>query len=267
MTDSPRREGSDPTQPLGSGYPVDYPEPAYADPPPYQPPGYPAGPSSTSNQTQQLPPYPSYGYNPSSYGYNPNATGQYGTGYPPAGPPPPEQEPDEERPRLWLWLLAAVAVLLVVGLMIALVIINSSQQETVVAPQPVTPLPGATTTRTAPPTTSRTPRPTAAPPATTPTSPTGPSTPGSTDTVTYEVTGSGRAINITYIDTGNMLQTEFNVMLPWRKQVELSQPATGTASVTVINFGPEVSCTVTVNGVQTQHRTGTGLTVCAGTAP
>lgn len=258
MTDSPRRDGSDPTEPLGSGYPVDYPEPAYADQPPYQPPGYPAGPNSTWNSTQQLPPYP-------PYGYNPNATGQYGTGYPPPGQPP-QQEPDDERPRLWLWILAAVAVLLVVGLVIALVIINSSQQETVVAP-PVSPQPSATTTKTTPPTTSRTPRPTAAPPATTPTSPTGPSTPGATDTVTYEVTGSGRAINITYIDTGNMLQTEFNVMLPWSKQVELPQPASGTASVTVINFGPEISCTVTVNGVQTQHRTGTGLTVCAGAAP
>ena len=37
----------------------------------------------------------------------------------------------------------------------------------------------------------------------------------------YEVTGDGRAINITYVDTGSVLQTEFNVMLPWSKEVEL----------------------------------------------
>jgi len=74
----------------------------------------------------------------------------------------------------------------------------------------------------------------------------------------------GRAINITYLDTGNMLQTEFNVLLPWSKQVELAQPASETASVSVLNFGPEVSCTVTVDGVQTQHRTGSGLTICVG---
>ncbi|ORA36585.1 MmpS family transport accessory protein [Mycobacterium aquaticum] len=258
MTDSPRREGSDPTQPLGSGYPVDYPEPAYADQPPYQPPGYPAVPNSMSNPTQQLPPYP-------SYGYGPNATGQYGTGYPPPGQPP-EPEPDDDGPRMWLWILAAVAVLLVVGLVIALVIINSSQQETVVAP-PVSPQPSATTTRSTPTTTSRTPSPTVAPPITTPTSPTTSSAPGATDTVTYSVTGEGRAINITYIDTGNMLQTEFNVMLPWSKQVELPQPASQSASITIINFGPQISCSVTVNGVQTVQRTGTGLTVCAGAAP
>ena len=89
--------------------------------------------------------------------------------------------------------------------------------------------------------------------------------PGPSETVTYEVTGEGRAINITYLDTGTMLQTEFNVMLPWRKQVELPAPAADTASVSVVNFGPEVSCTVTVNGVQTQHRVGTGITICVGT--
>ncbi len=61
-----------------------------------------------------------------------------------------------------------------------------------------------------------------------------------------------------------MLQTEFNVLLPWSKQVELAQPASETASVSVLNFGPEVSCTVTVDGVQTQHRTGSGLTICVG---
>ncbi|MFV8050641.1 MmpS family transport accessory protein [Mycobacterium sp. 48b] len=260
MTDSPRRDGSDPTQSFGSGYPVDYPDPAYSNQPPYQG-SYPAVPqavppagSSVPNPTQQLPPYP-------PYGYDPNATGQ-----PPGGPIPPPgaptpPEPDNGEPRLWLWILAAVAILVVLGLVIALVIANGSSQETVVAPQPVTPQPGFTTSPTAPTTTSRAPRPIPPPTATSPTE----TTPGPTETVTYEVTGEGRAINITYLDTGNMLQTEFNVPLPWSKQVELAAPATETASVSVVNFGPDVACTVTVDGVQTQHRTGSGITICVGT--
>ena len=78
----------------------------------------------------------------------------------------------------------------------------------------------------------------------------------------YEVTGTGRAINITYVDTGSVLQTEFNVMLPWRKEVQLPSPAEDSASVTIINVGRQVSCTVTVNGVQVQSNTGNGLTIC-----
>ncbi len=81
-----------------------------------------------------------------------------------------------------------------------------------VAPQ-ITPQPGFTTSPTAPTTTTRAPRPLPPPTATSPTE----TTPGPTETVTYEVTGEGRAINITYLDTGNMLQTEFNVPLPWSK--------------------------------------------------
>ena len=63
--------------------------------------------------------------------------------------------------------------------------------------------------------------------------------------MTYDVTGDGRAINITYVDTGGVLQTEFNVMLPWSKEVELPEPAEQSASVTIINVGREVTCTIT----------------------
>lgn len=253
MTDSPRRDGSEPTQQLGTGYSVDYPDPAYANQPPYN--GvYPAVPNSRPDPTRELPPYAP------PYGYDPYATGQYGTGFPPPGEPP-QHEPEGREPRMWLWILAGLAVLIVVGLVIALVIANGSRQETVVAP-PVAPEPSFSTPT--PTTTSRAPRPVPAPPTTPP--PTGTTTPGATETVTYEVTGEGRAINITYLDTGNMFQTEFNVLLPWSKQVELAEPAGETASVSVLNFGPEVACTVTVNGVQTQHRTGSGLTICVGSA-
>ena len=78
----------------------------------------------------------------------------------------------------------------------------------------------------------------------------------------YNVSGDGRAINITYVDTGGVLETEFNVMLPWSKQVQLAQPAKDSASLSVINVGNEVTCSITVNGVQLQQRTGAGLTIC-----
>ena len=250
MTNTPRGEGPEPSQPLGPGYPQypDYPDPAYAG-------KYPYGPTYQALQvpdpTRQLPPY-------SPYGQDPYATGQYGPyppGEPPQGPPPPKS------PR-WLWVVAAVAVLLVVGLVIALVIANSSKQETVVAPPPM-PEPTKTTTRT--PTTTTTPSlrplpPIVPVPTTTP--PSESATPGATETVVYEVNGSGRAINITYVDAGNVLQTEFNVVLPWRKEVELPSPAGDSASLTIINVGREVNCAVTINGVQVEANTGNGLTIC-----
>ena len=155
-----------------------------------------------------------------------------------------------------------MAVLLVVGLVIALVVVNSSKQDTVVAPPPM-PEPSSTTSRTPTPTTSLRPLPPIVPvPTQSTTPPSESATPGETDTVVYEVTGTGRAINITYVDTGSLLQTEFNVVLPWRKEVELPSPAEDSASLTIINVGRQVSCSVTVNGVQVQSNTGNGLTIC-----
>jgi hypothetical protein len=248
MTDSPRRDGTEPTQPLGNSYPA-YTDPAYAGQSPYGPtyqaPAVPA-------PTEQLPQY-------SPYGYDPYATGQYGGQYPPGGPP---QEPPPPEPRKspgWLWVVAALAVLTVVGLVIALVIVNSSRQQTVVAPLPSMPQPSFTTPK--PTTTPRIPIPIIPAPTTTP--PSGSATPGVTEPVVYEVTGDGRAINITYVDTGSLLQTEFNVVLPWRKEVDLPKPARDSASLTIINVGRDVTCTVTINGVQVRQRTGSGLTICS----
>ena len=249
MTDSPRRDGTEPTQPLGGGYPA-YTDPAYSGQSPYGPP-YQA--PAVPNPTEQLPPY-------SPYGYDPYSTGQY-PGYPPGGPPqqpPPPPEP-RKSPR-WLWVVAAVAVLIVVGLVFALVIVNSSKQQTVVAPLPAMPQP-TFTTPTPSTTTSRRPVPIIPAPTTTP--PSASATPGVTEPVIYEVTGEGRAINITYVDTGSLLQTEFNVVLPWRKQVDLPKPAQDSASVTIINVGREVTCTVTINGVQVRQTSGSGLTICS----
>lgn len=252
MTDSPRRDGPEPTQPLGGGYPG-YPDPAYANEASYGP-RYqgPPGPLPTERMPAYAPPY----------GYDPYATGQYGGQYPPGAPPPPPEGPQAPR---WLWVVAAVAVVVVVGLVIALVILKSSEQQTVVAPLP--PLEEPSFTTSAPTTTSRAPIPTlpVLPFPTSPPTATESAPPGATESVIYEVTGDGRAINITYVDSGGILQTEFNVMLPWTREVELAMPAQDSASVSVINVGPEVTCTVTVNGELIQQRTAAGLTICAAT--
>ena len=84
--------------------------------------------------------------------------------------------------------------------------------------------------------------------------------------VVYTVSGEGRAINITYVDTGGIMQTEFNVALPWSKEVSLAAPARNSASVAVVNVGRDVTCSVSVNGAQVRQRTGQGLTICTGVA-
>jgi hypothetical protein len=256
MTDSPRRDGPEPTQPLGGSYPG-YTDPAYASQAPYGPTYQAPAP------TEQLPSYSPYGYDP----YATSQYGQYGQPYGPGGPtqPPPPEEPKSPR---WLWVVAGVAVLAVIGLVIALVIVDSNNQQTVVAPPPTLSEPNSPT-----PTTSRPPTVPVFPLPTVPTVPTRPTRPPTTDSpapgpmesVVYDVTGDGRAINITYVDTGGLLQTEFNVMLPWSKEVQLAQPAENSASISIINVGREVNCSITVNGVTVQQRTGAGLTICTAT--
>ena len=259
MTDSPQRRGPgwDPQSPYGQGdqgpYGYQgqqgYSDPAYANQAPYGP----SYPSSPPDPTRQLPSYGQF-----DYGYDPS--GAYGA------PPPPDgyDAPPPEGPnRRWLWILAGISVLTVLGLVVALVVINSTDQRAVVAPP--TSLEPSFSTPSNPPTTTRTrtPTPTTQPlPVPLPTDPTAPSTPsGPTQPVVYDVDGTGRAISITYADTGGILQTEFNVMLPWTKQVELAD-ADGSASLTIINFGPEVTCSITVAGTQVEQQTATGLTFC-----
>lgn len=250
MTDSPRRRPNEPTEPLGSRYPQ-HTDPAYANQPPWT--GYkaPIAPDST----QRLPAYSPYGHD--FYG-----TDQFGYQHP-SGEPPADQPPRNQGTPRWLWVAASIAVVTVTGLVIALVIVNSSRQQTLVAPLPSRPEPSFTTSPTAPPTASSAPSPSLPPPAE-PTAPTtAQTTPSATQTVVYTVSGDGRAINITYVDTGGVLQTEFNVLLPWSKQVNLTEPAQDSASVSVINVGRDVNCSISVNGVTVKQRTGAGLTICS----
>ncbi|MGJ6123241.1 MmpS family transport accessory protein [Mycolicibacterium sp. Y3] len=255
MTNSPR--GDEPTQSFSgrldgrpgdaySGYPghSGYPDPAYAGPTPYGP-----------RPTEPIPAYPAYD---PAY-----ATNQYyGAPPPPPGGPTPPEGPRTPR---WLWVVAAIAIIVVLGLVIALVIVNSSQQDTVVAPVPSLSEPAATPTpsTTRRPSTTSTTAPSLAPLPSTSAPTTSGTEPGVTETVVYNVSGTGRAINITYVDTGGVLQTEFNVMLPWSKQVDLAKPAKGSASVSIINVGREVSCSISIDGAQVQQRSGSGLTICS----
>ncbi|MGB3287607.1 MmpS family transport accessory protein, partial [Mycolicibacter algericus] len=184
-----------------------------------------------------------------------------GGGVPPGGeggPPEPPRFPN------WLWLVAGAAVLLVVGMVIALVIANGSGRNSATV-TPVSPLPTAPSTPIPKRTPTTTPPPRSSAPSTTPSTPppTTSTTAGVPETIVYSVTGTGRALSIAYIDDDGVLKTEFNVALPWSKQVTLTPPATKAAAVTVVNFGEQITCSLSVDGAQVRQRTGSILTVCA----
>jgi hypothetical protein len=190
----------------------------------------------------------------------------------PPGEPPPEgpapNPPGGPKSPRWLWIGAGVAVFLVVALVIALVLANDAiKRQTAVpplapVPEPTSefPTPPPATTRTTPPSRSRVPAPLPTVPRTPTESPT--ETPGAMQDVVYTVNGDGRALSIMYIATGDVVQTEFNVALPWSKEVSLAKSAIHPANVTIVNFGRNVTCSVTVGGIQVSQRTGVGLTIC-----
>jgi hypothetical protein len=207
------------------------------------------------------------GYPPA---YSPNPTGQMAPGYwspgqPPVSPGGPSDggdggPPEPARPPGWLWLLAGVTVLLVVGLVIALVIANgSAKKPSTVSQSPSPTMPSMTAPPRIPTMTPTRPRP---PRRTTVPSVPPPPRSGAAQTIVYKVNGEGRAISIAYIDSGGVLQTEFNVLLPWSKEVSLAAPASTAASVTVVNVGERVTCSVSVDGQQVLQRSGTILTIC-----
>jgi MmpS family membrane protein len=257
MTDSPHRQEPGPAEPSPYGF-SGASDPAYLNQPPY---GTSYPPQGAPAPTQQLP-----AYAPNEYGYT-YETGFYGPPNSSGGAPPESPPPDGPPSRRWLWVLAAGSLLTVLALVIAVVIISGSEQQVVVAP-PLIPTEPDFTTPSNPPTTSLPPSTTTPAPPSMPIpipiepSPSQPGTPGETQTVVYTVSGRGRAISITYVDTGGVLQTEFNVLLPWSKQVELASPAESSASVNIINFGRRLTCSISVAGDVVVNRTGAGLTVC-----
>jgi hypothetical protein len=245
---------NDPRRPWAPGDPPQI-DPAYAEQTPYAPTyrGYGYAPPWKSNLNETTPTQRL----PSNWQQDQSPSG----GPPPDGltPAPPE---GPRSPR-WLWVAASLAVLLVVGLVIALILTNNATKtQTAVPPLPAMPSSSSAvpspSIKVPPMVPSRAPRPTAAPP----TVPSETTSPGAMQTVVYNVTGEGRAISIMYIDADGVIQTAFNVPLPWSKEVSLAQSAAHPPSVTIVNIGHNVTCSVTVNGVQMRQRVGVGLTIC-----
>jgi Mycobacterium membrane protein len=247
---SPPPSASGPAGPQGSGFPPPA-DPAYADQAgPYAPiyGGYSPQWASSLNETKQPPPY-------------------WRQEVPPSGELPPEglapPPPGGPRSPRWLWIGAGAAALLVVALVVALILANHAiKTQTAVPPLPAMPEPSTETptpsTRTSPP--SHTLRP--LPPPSESLEPTETTGPAILQDVVYNVTGDGRALSIMYVGTGDVIQTEFNVALPWSKEVTLSKSAIHPATITVVNFGHNVTCSITVAGVQVSQRDGVGLTIC-----
>jgi Mycobacterium membrane protein len=249
---SPPLPGSGPTEPPGPRTPPA--DPAYADQAPYASTygGYTPQWTTDLNEANPTKRLPAYWQQDES---------------PPGGPPPDglaPPPPDGPRSPRWLWVAAVAAVLLVVALLIALIVANESiKTQTAVPPLPA--MPGSSSPYPTPsyrPPTRAPSAPTAAPAPPTISAPTETTNPGATETVDYNVSGEGRAISIMYIDTGDVIQTEFNVALPWSKEVNLAPSPAHPASVTIVNIGHDVTCSVTVAGVQMRQRVGVGLTIC-----
>lgn len=197
--------------------------------------------------TKKLPAMPTAGYQTDAF------TDPYGVTAPP-----------KVRRHKWLFPLAGAVLILALCSVIALVIVNSSEQQTLVAPPPLPvptqdPMSSSTTVTTTTTPESSEPSEAVSPPAAA-APPDAES--GDTEAVLYAVIGKGRAVSITCVDTGGVLQTEFNVPLPWTKEVQLNRPAARSASVSIVNAGRGIACTISVDGTQIQQREGAGLTVC-----
>ena len=235
------QQGTDQTQRIHQPYPR-YTDPAYGGQSSYPPPQYPGSSPdpNSANPTDRLPQY-------------------WLQGQPPPDQPTPESPSGRPKAPRWLWIAAAAAVVLVTALVIALVIANGTAGRQTAVPA----LPAMPSSQNSAPTTSMSPSPSAG--ASGPSTETSqPGDAGAMQTVSYNVSGEGRAISITYVDNDGMMQTEFNVALPWSKDVSLPSSGSRTPSVTIVNIGHDVTCSVTVDGVEINQRTGAGLTVCSG---
>ena len=236
------QDGTEETRRIRQPYPQ-YVDPAYSGqsfyPPPYYPGSSPG--ANATNPTEKIPQY-------------------WMHGQPPPDQPTEERPPGRPKAPRWLWIAAAAAVLLVAALVIALVIANGTAgKQTAVSPLPAMPSSSnPASTAPTPPSPSAS---TSEPPSTESSEP---SNANAMQTVVYNVTGDGRAISITYVDNDGMMQTEFNVALPWSKEVSLPASGGRAANITIINIGHDVTCSVTVDGVEVNERSGVGLTICNG---
>jgi hypothetical protein len=220
-----------------------YTNPAYSGQPSYPPPHYSSSSydPNSANPTDKLPQY-------------------WRQGQPPLNQPAQEPEPGKPKAPRWLWIVAAAAVILVTALIIALVIANGTARKQTAVPA----LPSTPSSQSPVPAVPNSPSHSAQAPEPATTEPSQPTDPSAMQTVIYNVTGDGRAISIAYVDNDGMMQTEFNVALPWTKEVSLPESGSKTPNVTIVNIGHDVTCTVTVDGVEINQRSGAGLTICNG---
>lgn len=219
-----------------SSQPLDYPDdPAYAS----QAFEYPALSSTAQpNQTAVLPQ-------------------QYGS----YGPPPQDPPPPRRSNTFWLWVVGIGALVVIIALIATLVVLIQRQDE-----QPPPTVIATPSTRTSTTTAPSVPSLPPIPSFTIPPIPVNPPTQGSqaaTETVVYEVSGRGPALNITYFDASGSLQMEFNVKLPWRKEVKLNSEQLTNAVVIAADFSHDVSCTLLVNGAQKSTTSGK-MATCSG---
>ncbi|MBO0878990.1 MAG: hypothetical protein J2P17_01110 [Mycobacterium sp.] len=248
------RRGASPAEQPRQPYPP-YADPVYSGQS-YYPPAYYPGASSgplpdpaETSPTEKLPQY-------------------WLQGQPP-DPHTPESTSGRPKAPRWLWIAAAAAaVLLVAALAIALVIANGVAKKQTAVPllpaMPSSPIPPPTTSPSTSRASSTAPSSSATTSQRTSAQSSLPSSANAMQTVVYNVTGEGRAISITYVGNDGMTQTEFNIRLPWSKQVSLPRSGNPKPNVTIVNIGHDVTCSVTVDGVQVRQHTGAGLTGCNG---
>lgn len=95
-----------------------------------------------------------------------------------------------------------------------------------------------------------------------------PAVSSSAATVVYEITGSGRASNVTYnSDGGGSIAQEAGVKLPWRKEISVDRGFAIT-TVSAQNAGSgQITCRILVDGEVVKENTSSGqysIVTCTG---
>ena len=93
---------------------------------------------------------------------------------------------------------------------------------------------------------------------------------GSDRTVRYEITGAGKATNVTYSSdsTGSQSQ-EANVTLPWNKEIRVPEDKINVPTILAQRGAGagEISCRITVDGKEAAEATSSGeyaIATCTG---
>jgi hypothetical protein len=78
--------------------------------------------------------------------------------------------------------------------------------------------------------------------------------------VVFEVQGTGTAGNITYTTDTDSSAREASVRLPWRKELQVTQPGVSATTVTAQNKSSgEIRCRISVDGKVIKEVSSSGL--------